>query len=339
MSKTLLLVSAALVAPLIATSEDVQVAFSVAEGTSLTTTYSRVLTLELASSELSMVFDGDEEEAEAMEVEMTIIETENLTFTDAYTQVEGGRVGTITRTFDELTSSSVQRVVDPGGEGLDEETPGGSELESVTVVFSWDEEEQQYATSLGEGEQDVDLELLEELDAVADFTWFLPSESLEEGDTWEIDLDAFRHLSAISGELGIVREGEEDEPEDDFGDQFDENLSGEMAGEFKGLREADGLQLAVLRISAELETSIEQSEQFEEDDGRGSLTDSYEFSFELEGELLWDLEGGHAHSFEFAGDCVMLLTSEQEFSGDGHEVSFTTLQEFEGDIAFQVGLE
>jgi hypothetical protein len=341
MSKSLLFIGAACALPLLGGPRaGLELAFQPEEGTRLTTTAKRSLKLVLEDSELSMFFDGEEQEAESPDIELTMLETESLVFTDEYSSIEGGRAERIERSFETIETNSTQSVVDPAGEEFEDETPGSSDLVDTGVVFTWDADAGEYDVSFDEDSDDADEELLEELYAVADFSWFLPEGEVEEGDTWEIDIEAFKHTTAISGELAVIREGEEDEPEDDFGEQFEDNLSGEMEGEFKGVREVYERRLAVVHVSAKLATQIEQVEEIEElEGGEGESSEVFEFEFELEGNLLWDIEGGHAHSFEFEGDVNMTLTNEQELAGEGHEISFTQVQEFGGSIEYDVSFD
>ncbi len=341
MSKTLFLLAAGLAAPILAPQLDGQLlSFRVEDGTSLTTTATRVLTLELSDGEMSMSFDGEEHEAEAPEIELVITEEESLTFSDVFTGVTEGRAAKIKRTFDEIETSSSQHLVNPEGEEMEDETPGTSELTEKTVVFTWDADDESYSCAFDESVEDGDPDLLEELEAIADFSWYLPEGEVEVGDTWEIDVEAFRQTSSLSGELSVVREGDEDDEDTDFGDQFNDNLSGEITGEFLEVREEDGRKLAVLHITSELETSIEQTQEMElEDGGEGSGTETYEFEFELEGDLLWDLDAGHAVSFTLGGDCSMTLTNEQEFIGQGHEIQIRTSQDFEGTVEYKISID
>lgn len=341
MHKIPALVACVLATPLLASPLAFEeFAFQVEDGTSLTTTASRVLKLELSDGEMSMTFDGEEHEGEAPEIELVITEKEQLVFTDVYSGIADGRAAKIRRTFDEIETTSSQHLVNPEGEEFDDDTPGTSELVEKTVVFTWDADGEEYSCAFDESVEDGDPDLLEELVALADFRWYLPGEEVEVGDTWDIDVEAFRQTSSLSGELSVVREGEEDDEDSDFGDQFNENLSGEISGELLEIRDEDGHQHAVLHITAELETSIEQTQEMElEDGGEGSGTETYEFEFELEGDLIWDLTAGHAVSFDLGGDCSMTLTNEQEFVGQGHEIQIRTSQDFEGTVEYEIVVE
>ena len=325
-------------APLLFTAPAVELAFTPNEGDALTTTAERVLQLELAGTETTVTVDGEEQEtSESPDLEMTLRETELLVFTDEYTEVGGDQVVELFRTFDEIGTTSYQSLTDPEGEEFELETPGVSALESTTVWFRWDEDDEEYSARFDEEIEDPDEELLEDLEAVADFSWFLPEDEVEEGDGWEIDIEAFRQLSSLSGDLKVVQE--DDAPDDDFGDQFDENLEGELEGELTGFREENDRRLAVIRIEGEFTTRVEQEGELEFEDAEGSSFDRYEFAFELKGDLLWDVGAGCAYRFHFAGDVEMNVVSGQEISAEGTEIVLESTQEFEGTIEYEIEVE
>ncbi|MCB9915165.1 MAG: hypothetical protein H6828_08455 [Planctomycetes bacterium] len=339
MLKSYSLLGALLLPSLALAPGEVRLAFHVTEGTTLTTSSERVLTLELQEGELTMNFDGQEHGGEAPDVELTLVEKEELVFRDEYAKLSEGRAGSITRHFETLATTSQQSLTDPEGEEHEEETPGTSELEGTTVVFTLDEDDGSYGVAYAEDVEDGDEALLADLDAVADFSWYLPAEAVEVDDTWPIDLDAFRHTGGLSGDLHIVREGDEEDPDDDFGEQFDDHLDGELEGRLVEVVEEDGRRIAVIAIQADLTTEIEQTEDLEIEDGEGELTRTFEFSFELTGELRWDVDGGHCAALTLSGDVGMELTEDSEIHGSGHTIEITQKQDFEGTVTYEITVE
>lgn len=313
--------------------------FSPEEDSSLTTTHERVLKLELQDATMTLVLDGEEQEdTESPEIGLTMRETESIAFTDVFGEVEGGRVHRLFRTFDEVGTNSYQLRTDPMGEEYESESPGSSELESATVEFRWNAEEEEYTARFADDE-DLDPDLLEGLVARADYSLFLPGEDVEEGASWEIETEAFIRLSSPSGDLKILREGEEDDSEDDFGEQFDEHLEGDLEGEFRGFRTVDDSELAVIHVTGELETFVEQESEMETDEGAGSGSETFRFSFEIEGDLLWDVKANHAHSLKLEGEVEMVMETSEQFSGGGHELAFTSTQEFAGILEYNIRVD
>lgn len=315
-----------------------ELSFSPEEGSSLTTTHERLLELELKDSTMRLFLDGEEQEdTESPEIELTMRETESIAFTDEFVELGDGRVLRLSRSFDKIGTNSHQLLTDPMGEEYESDSPGSSELESTTVAFVWNAEDEEYTASFPEDE-DLDADLLDDLVATADFSWFLPDEEIEEGDTWAIDKEAFIRMSSPSGDLKTVREGEEEE-EDDFGEQFDEHLEGDLEGEFRGFREVDGSELVVIHVTASLETYVEQEQEIETEEGEGTSSETFRFSFELEGDLLWDARANHARSLELNGEVEMTMETSEQFSGGGHELAFTSTQEFLGTIKYEIQVD
>lgn len=331
------LLATLLAAPLLA-SPTVRLAFAPEAGGTLTTTAERVLELELVGTEIKVIVDGEENEhPPGPEMEMSMKETESVSFTDVYAKVDAGRVVELSRTFLELSTISANRIVDPDGEEYADETPGTSELEGAKVWFRWDEENGEYGARFDEESEDRGDELLEDLEAVADLTWFLPDEEVEEGDRWEIDVEAFRQLSSLSGDLKV--HSEDDEGADEFGEQFDDNLEGELEGKLVELRGEGDERVAVIELVAKLHTEVEIEGEDTTEEMEGASTDRWEFSFELEGELLWDLAAGRARHLDLAGEVETTMATRREFSGDGHELCFETKHRFEGEVTYAVEVE
>lgn len=327
-------------APLFAlATSSTELVFVPEAGSTLTTTFERVLELELQDTELTLSLDGEEQEdTEAPDIELAIRETESIAFTDEFEKVSGGRVIRLSRSFDKLGTLSAEILTDVDGQDYETETPGKSELEATSVAFVWDEEAEEYSVRFADDDEDLDSALLEGLEASADLSWFLPEAEVEEGDQWEIDVTAFSKMASPSGDLKIVREGEEDS-EDDFREQFAEHLEGGLGGELQELRSVEGRELAVIRVTGELETYVEEEHATDGEGGEGTSTERFKFTFEVEGELLWDVEAKHARSFQLSGEVKMTMESHEAYSGDGHSLDFTSTQVFGGTVKYDIRVE
>lgn len=333
-----LLLAPLLGAPLLSPAPAVELAFTPAEGDTLTTTCERVTELELVSSESSLLVDGESRgDPEEVDIGMALRQTESITFTDEFVEVGEDRVLELRRTFDEIGGTAIQSLTDPGGEEFAEEFSGTSALESTTVWFRWEEDEEEYSARFDEEVEDPDEELLEDLDAVADLSWFLPEGEVSEGDRWDIDIAAFRRVSALSGDVKLILEG--DEEDDDFDEQFEENLDGEIEGELTGFRTVDDRRVAVIHVRSELTTRVEQETALESDEVEGTGTVTFEFGLEMEGDLIWDVEAGRASRFHFAGALEMNVLDIEEYTGGEFEVVIRNEQEFEGTIAYEVEVD
>jgi hypothetical protein len=332
----LALICAPSLAALPPAADDLELAFGPEEETVLTESYRQDYELRLADIELTVTVDGDEQVRQEPDIELTIRSSETIEFTDEYLGVEDGTVTRMRRTYDALVSESSQELVDEEGETAESERTGESVLEEESVLFVWDDEEDEYQARY-EGDEDGDIEdLLDELEAESVLARFLPDDEVEEGDAWEVDVAAFNHLSSPGGYVAI-EDGED--RDSDFEEQFDDSLEGEIEAEWEETRTIDGVEHAVIVLHAELSTEIEQSEELELSGAEGTTTTVYEFDFELDGELLWNLEERHGVSLELAGDVTVSIEEAQDISAPNGELEILDVRTLEGEIEFEVEVE
>jgi len=312
--------SVALLAPALLLSDTPQV--TVDAGTKVTKTYENALKMELQS--ISIEFGDQEQEVPEDQLpEVTIEDNEVIVFTDEYLAVEDGRATRIARTFDSLEDSSSQTVSMPGGEGGEDVTEGESELTGTTVVFTWDEDDESYTAAFGEDEE-ADEDLLEDLEGDADFLFMFPGEEVEIGDSWEVEAEGFTLITSPSGDLKIDSEDEDGDDDDEFGEQFEDNLSGEFEVTLESIE--DGVAKVVFEGVIDTEIELERETPEEAPEGL-ELQQAFEFSFDVSGTLLWNMEAGIAISMEMEAD-VEMNTSNIQTMG---EQSIKQVQYFEGE--------
>jgi len=316
-----------------------EVAFAPSKGLSLTTTFGQFTSFNLTGQEVSVTVGGEDQEQEPPDIGLAMEQSEHKVWTDSFEAVEDGQATTLKRTYDELGSESTTTFTDPEGNEDVTEDEGESELEGASVVFKWDSDDESYTVAFHEDDEDGDEDLLEELEFDAFLLGFLPEDEVSEGDTWEIELEAFNQLSSPGGDLAII-EGDEEEDDDDFGDQFEENLEGDIKGEYKGMREEDGVEYAVIFVTAELETNVEQDKPLPFEGVEGTSVGTYAFVLELEGELLWNVKAGHAASFTFGGDMELEIEEETKFEAPqvGEIVAIET-RTMEGKLKIDLAVE
>jgi hypothetical protein len=253
---------------------------------------------------------------------------EHVEFTDEYVTVDGDRPTRVRRTYDALSTESREAF----GHGDSEESVnmGASELEGLSVVFTWDDDAEEYDAEFDGEEADEDL--LDELDIESVLAQFLPDDEVDEGDSWEVDIDAFIELSEPGGYLAILAEDEDENR--DITTQLGEHLEGDIEATFEGLREVDGDELAVILLTLELASEFER--EGEED---GEPVQTYRFEFELEGEILWDVAAGLPRSLELEGDMAVTIVARRELSAPQGELEIVQTQEFEGVLTYEVSVE
>jgi hypothetical protein len=229
-----------------------------------------------------------------------IAQDETVRVTDEYQTVADGRATKLVRTYDDLAANETQSFQPPEGapgEPREKKDAKKSALEGQSVVFTWNDADDEYKAAWAEGSKGDD-DLLGELIGNYDFTEFLPGKPVASGDTWDLGKAQFERLFSPTGELGLETEGDEDD--DDLSKQFLEHLAGKGKATYKGLRDGDEDKLAVISLEAELSTHGAKDGE----DDKSEL----EISLDLEGEILWDVKAGHLRSFEITAKVEVVQT-------------------------------
>lgn len=257
----------------------------------------------------------------------------SLVVTDRVVAHEDERVTKLERTFDEI-SVETESAHDFGGQTSDFTSSADSELSDETVVFVWDEDEEEYVVE----SEDADDDLLVDLKYDYDFVALLPGDDVDEGDEWEIELEDFEAMMNPWDGVPLEWERSDGEVVEASADsegvepEIDESKDGEITARYAGTREVDGVTYAVIEIEGEIDT--ERTVDFSREDDRTSSTSHQETSETrtIEGVALWQVEGGHLHSleieFELSGSETMESTfrfGDREFNNESEtDVSGTT---------------
>jgi len=271
--------------------------------------------------------------------ESVIESSERIVLIDTYGAVEDGRVARLERTFETL-----ERERTSTNEGEEEFFEESSDLEGVVVAFRWEDGE--YLSAFAEDFEDEDEDLLEGLWFDADLSGFLPDGEVEEGDTWEPDYEVWRQLNEPGGDLTFLDE-EGESTRDELDERLEENLEGTVECEFTGIREEDGMRVAVIEVTVETETEGTEVEDLTDDaqaDGAevSSVTNSRTVSVETEteGELLWLIEEGRFLSFQGSGEAEITMLLELEMiPNDGETFLQTQELSFVGELEVEVTFE
>ncbi len=256
----------------------------------------------------------------------------SLVVTDRVVAHEDERVTKLERTFDEV-SAEAESTHDSGGQTRDQSSTADSELSGETVVFVWDEDEEEYVAE----SDDVDDDLLEDLKYDYDFVALLPGEDVDEGDEWEIELEDFE--AVMNPWNGIPLEWERSDGEvveAGVEPEVDESKDGEITARYAGTREVDGVTYAVIEIEGEIDT--ERTVDFSREDEQTSSTSHQEMSEtrSFEGEALWHVEGGHLHSLEIEFDLSGSETMESTFRFGDREFNNESETDVSGTTIFTV---
>jgi len=291
-----------------------EITFSPAEGQSITRTWNAGSQFSLDDMEMSM--NGQPMPMD-MEMEMDMDMKMSFEVTDKFVSMMDGQPKELHRTFDVLDSGgsfSVEAELMPGG-GEEKTIEASSELEGKTVAFKWNEENGEYDVEYFESEGED--ELLEGLTEDMDFRALLPPGEVAEGESWDIDVKKLTTILAPGGDMGLVPELDEEEMGmmpgmQDFGrgmnDMLGDLLEGEANGTFKGYQEVDGTRVAVIALTISIESSNDMTEKVAEAMGKLPIEAEVEIDYmdievtiEGEGTLYWNVEAGHAHSYDLSG--------------------------------------
>jgi hypothetical protein len=305
-------VSVALVAP----SQSHDLRFQVAPSTTLVRTLESGYALDLESMVLTL--DGEEIPAELLgEFELHLERKEQATVTDVIEGVEDGRPVVLVRSFDALSAAEKARFSSPDG-SEDQDSDFESALEGERVVFRWNTESGAFDVSFAEGGEG-DAELLAELEEDMDLRRFLPEAPVGEGDTWEVDAQAYAAVLDPGGDLALENtSGEEDTSAQDAA--LRANLAGTIRATYRGARNEGEVRVGVIALELDVSTHAEISGPMEDEPGT-TETSRVEARFELEGELLWDLQHGHALALELSGtsEFHLVQTLRGELEGEPYE--------------------
>ena len=290
--------------------------------------------------EISITVNGDDMSDNIPVDSVGVEATVRALISDEYRKVGDGRPLELVRVFEEL-SVEYDSGDDQGSESMDD-------LEGVSVLFQWDEEREDYDVSFTEDSEGADEDILKGLLEDMDFRALLPDGDVDEGGSWEVDTSGIvsvlfpgmrlDDLSRLAGE-------EADEVPEEILDQLGSIPGGlEMSCEYAGLREEDGVTVAVVELTLEGESSLDFAtviaEAVELGEAEADIENAtVEFSLEGAGQLLWNLEEGHmvAYSMEAELEVELVVSASVDVQGSSLDVEGDVL--FLGEVTWEAGLE
>ena len=303
-----------------------QVSFAPEEGSSLKKHFST--SGEVVLDDMQVLLNGEDSDM-MPSMEMTMSWDQAIDVVDIYTSVIEGRPAVLSRTFESINQDvEVEASMEVMGQSEDQDASGSgsSDLEGKTVVFTWSEDEGGYDPAFAEGSEG-DEELLGGLTEDMDMRKLLPSGEVSEGDQWDIEPAALADVMAPGGDLRLDLEMEGmDDPMNTGGnaemisqmhEMFDENTDGTAVARLAGSKEVEGTLCHVIAVEFDLDSSRDMTEKMEEmmaeQAPEGMEIDmelesfDLEFTFEGQGELLWNSKANQVHSMTLQGDVNVML--------------------------------
>ncbi len=265
---------------------------------------------------------------------MTGSVTRSYQITDTYAAVDKERATSRERSLADF-EGEIEIALIVMGEEENHTATLSNPLDGLDIDCTWNEKDETFRYGFGEG-SDGDATLLENLLIDAEFSLMPPNDEVEESDSWIVDLADGRALFSPGGALAwdaeLGPEGFQNlEPQNvisialmNLGD-VSEDIEGEAEVSWTKTISKDDRKLAVLEVEVTAELTAELGERLNALCSSAGvepldMAQDTSWSVEGEGELLWDLESGHFHSFEIEYDTVIELTLEWEQDGAEIEI-------------------
>ncbi len=337
-----------------------ELSFHPEEGRSLTKTFAGAMAMDL--DELSLLVDG--QDLGAMMGDMSFRLTTDWTYvvSDEYVALAEGRPAKLQRTFDELTQEQEVSMDIAAAEMSDtQSSASASDLEGLSVLFTWNADSEEYDVAFADGDGDTDL--LDGLEEDMDLRALLPDGEVSEGDSWELDAESLASLAMPGGNLKLIPDDADEESMEEFeemfeelgeefGELFEESLDGDSTATFTGTREVDGKTVGVVALELDVSMSVDLTdvlydvidelmaengapEGLEIDLGAAQL----DASFTGTGELLWDMGAGLVHALELSGEMEVSMDIAVDVDAEGEAHTLEAFFAMVGDLKSSVAAE
>jgi hypothetical protein len=295
----------------------VKLRFAPEEGSSVTKSFESKTTLTLDELEVSGAG------GQAPDIEMSMALSQKIVVTDQYVKNRANAPQKLVRSFDELggeQSASMKMEIMGERQTKDHTMRAKSALEGKKVAFEWDAEESAYKKTFDPAEEEM--EVLETVEEDMDMRNVLPGDAVEEGAEWDVPMRGLRTLFAPGGNLALVPENTEEDAmkmgldSSSLSEMIGEKLEGTAKAKLVKIEELDGVQCARIHISLDVKSSADMTEVARKKLEGSDLPPGFEldhldvsFAFAGEGDLLWNIAGGHFHNLDMSGQ--MTIKNEQ----------------------------
>ena len=325
-------------------------AFAPEAGTTLTKSYTLVITTNLDDTE--MLVNGDDGMSPEMEIESTV--TRTLVVSDEIVSMGDGQPKLLKRSFDTVSLENISPVsISMQGMEMDADLhyAGTSPLESKSVMFTWDADADVYTRAWID--DDSDAAPLEDLIEDMDFRGLLPAAGTEVGESWDVEPEVIIGLLFAGGDLSWEFESLGDEAPMGMGgveqqpaprDAWLELAECSVSARLGEPRTDGDRRLAVIEFEVELEALEDISQQIL-DAVQKNLPDGAEIDIQVadnesmlegKGVLLWDIAGGHAASLEFSAETSSEQIQELAISMGGQDTAMEMTTSMSGEISLKV---
>jgi hypothetical protein len=312
--------------------------FTPVAGRVLVKTIEGVLSLELVETRGEVIVNGEPQELGDFETEFEVRGQERAVLRDEWLSVDASGSWALERSYPELAEEVVYAFV-AGVEKEQRRSVSRSELKGRRVRFARDADGA-WEASFPEDEAGTQ-ELLLDLEGDVDFLALLPPGPVEVGDVWPVDVGRWKTVERPGGDLKLLDEDNEEVSSYDEKRYF-ENLEGELQAEFLGVVDQDGVEVAHVRVSGDLESHIDDEPRSDAVGGLdpdASFQQDYRFRVKVLADLHWDREHGHARSLRVVSTLEMTHSTRTVTEFDSTKIESNSVQVFQGSRTTTVTLE
>jgi hypothetical protein len=311
------------------------------------------ISTETTLDEMRQVMNGQEPPGGDLEMENKI--HLEIAVTDEYGPIADGRPTTITRTYDEIGSTTAMSMSHPVMGSQSGEIEGSSELEGKQVLFTWNEGEGGYTVSaVSEG---MDDDLIAGLAEDMDLRGFLPDKEVAEGSSWDVDVKAVRGLFAPGGSIKVEADMDESDLMRNMGgpppspDEFLGEFEGTASAKLSSIRDEGGVRVAVIDLIVDVSSAKDLTEYMAEVmdriSGNEDMPDmemdvqsmDVEYSFRGQGTLLWNLDADVVHGLDLSGSLEQITDTAMNMSAGGMDIAMEMSMTFSGTQRIKVSTE
>lgn len=305
--------------------------FAPSEDLELRTQFESESTLELVRSSHCHTINGVRGEAIDPEVDSSEVERTTVVFRERFERWDDGGEARVDRHFEDLSKTTTS-VIQARGQGLRErEYEAESELEGKRVLLTRSEGEDGFRAHLHE-EDGEEGEAVEGLDVASPLVFLLrgTTEELPElGSRWDLPGGCLGRVLNPAGDTGLEFDA------DGFPVELLEKTRPVWSEE-----EGTAKLVAIEGRRAHIEVTLEGTSEFRSEFSHGALQalDTGTLSnvernhYDLEGRLVWDLDGNRPLTLELSGDHFRESVGLQRSQGSDESLEIESIQEYEGTI-------
>lgn len=342
-ARTLFLFAAVLTPMALATgARTTALRFAPAEGSSLTKTFEsrQALTLD------GITVTGAGPQSPQMEMTMTL--HQKVVVTDTYAKNRKTAPQKLVRSFDELgaeQNGTMKQSLMNSSETRDQNMRAKSVLEGKKVVFDWDPDQGEYKKTFDPPQEETDV--LAKVQEDMDLRQLLPAGEVDEGDEWDLPMNALKGVFAPGGNLALVPENTDEQSLStglqtaNMSEMIGDKLGGRARARLSKIEDVGGVSCARIHLDLDVKSTADMTEAARKDmagsdEAKDIQLDQMKVDFGLvgEGDLLWDIAGGHFRDLDISGQMSIKTEWSMKVEVNGKPVTIEQTMAFSGSTTY-----